>query len=71
MRHAYVVCADTAIEKRVRTMKDESVERAWIRWVQTGKKSFLDGWLWLQSGSNQLVDRIVSSFQRFASGKSL
>ena len=52
-------------------MKEESVERGSVRWGEKIKTSVHQGWLLLQSGSNELVKRIVSSFQRFASGKQL
>jgi hypothetical protein len=48
-------------------MKEESNERAWVRLVV----KFETAWLFVRNGSNELVKRIVSSFQRFASGKQL
>ena len=50
-------------------MKEEPVERVWVRWAGKVKTSVRRGWLSLQDGSNELIKRIVSSFQRFARDK--
>jgi hypothetical protein len=50
-------------------MKDKPVGRVWIDWGARIGTSVRQGWQTFQNESNELVKRIVTSYQRFTKGK--
>ena len=50
-------------------MNEGLVEMVDVGWVEKFKALVRREWSWIQSGSSDLVKRIASSYQRFASGK--
>jgi hypothetical protein len=50
-------------------MKETSIGGVWVLWGAKIETSVRHRWMSLRYGLNELVKRIVSSFQRFANGK--
>jgi len=48
---------------------DKPMGSPWVRWEAKVGTSVRQGWQSLQNGLNDMVNRIVSSFQRFAKNK--
>jgi hypothetical protein len=50
-------------------MKDKPLGGVWVRWGTKVGTSVRQGWQSLQYGSNDVVKRIVGTYQRFAKSK--
>ncbi len=50
---------------------DKPMGAPWVRWEAKVGASVRQGWQSLQNGSNDVIKRIVASYQQFAKNKQL